>query len=133
MDDASPRRLHKLRIRAKRLRYALESLDGLGGKAARTLAGRLTDLQHVLGDQRDAMNQRAWLLAEAPAFVGDAEALVALGAVVEALRHRAEQMGERVPRAWKRIDHPKRLAAVLDELARAAKAVGGAPARKAAA
>ena len=133
MDDASPRRLHKLRIRAKRLRYALESLDGLGGKAAKALAGRLTDLQHVLGDQRDAMNQRAWLIAEAPAFVGDAEALVALGAVVEALRSRAEQMGERVPRAWKRIDHPKRLAAVLAELARAAKAAGGAPARKAAA
>jgi hypothetical protein len=38
-----------------------------------------------------------------------------------------------MPRAWKRIDHPKRLAAVIDELARAAKAAGGAPARKAAA
>jgi CHAD domain-containing protein len=132
-DDATPKRLHKLRIRAKRLRYALESLDGVGGKAARALAGRLAELQHVLGDQRDAMNQSAWLLAEAPAFVGDAEALVALGAVVEALRRRAERMAARVPRAWKRIDHPRRLAAVVDELARAAKGVAGAPARKAAA
>ena len=132
-DEATPKRLHKLRIRAKGLRYALESLDGLGGKAARALVGRLIDLQHALGDQRDAMNQCAWLLAEAPAFVGDAEALVALGAVVEALRHRATEMGDRVPRAWRRVDHPKRLAAVVHELARAAKAVDGAPARKAAA
>ena len=132
-DDATPRRLHKLRIRAKRLRYALEALDGVGGKGARALAARLTELQHILGDQRDAMNQCAWLLAEAPAFVGDAEALVALGAVAEALRRRAEQMGARVPRAWKRVDHPKRLAAVIDELARAAKNVAGVPARKAAA
>ena len=132
-EEATPKRLHKLRIRAKGLRYALESLDGLGGKAARALVGRLIDLQHALGDQRDAMNQCAWLLAEAPAFVGDAEALVALGAVVEALRHRAAEMGDRVPRAWRRVDHPKRLAAVVHELARAAKAVDGAPARKAAA
>jgi len=115
--DPSPEALHKLRIRAKHLRYALEALDGLGGKATRALARRQAELQHVLGDQRDALTQRAWLLDEVPAFAGDAEALVALGSIAEALRRQADRIARRVPRVWRRVDRPKRVAAMLDELA----------------
>ena len=114
--NPSAKSMHKLRIRAKHLRYALEALDGLGGKATRALVERLTDLQRLIGDQRDATTQRAWLLDEVPAFAGDAEALVALGAIAEALRRRADRRAKRVSRAWRRIDHPKRIAAVLKEL-----------------
>jgi CHAD domain-containing protein len=116
--SSSPKALHRLRIRAKRLRYALEALDGIGGDAARALANRLADLQTVLGDQRDATTQRAWLLDEVPAFVGDAEALVAIGAIAESLRRRARRRGQGLSRAWRRIDHPKRVAAALEELER---------------
>ena len=77
--SASPATLHRLRIKAKRLRYALEALDGLGDAATRKLARKLAALQRRLGNQRDAANQRAWLADEMPAFVGDAEALVAVG------------------------------------------------------
>jgi CHAD domain-containing protein len=116
--SSSARALHRLRIDAKRLRYALEALDGLGGDATRALAGRLADLQDLLGEQRDATTQRAWLLDEVPSFVGDAEALVAVGAIAEALNRRGKRLARRIGRAWRRIDHPKRIAAAFEELER---------------
>ncbi len=121
--DPSSGALHRLRIRAKQLRYALETLDGLGGDATRRLARRLTDLQHVLGDQRDSTNQRTWLLDESPAFAGDAEALVALGAITEALRRRASRLARKGRRTWRGIDRPKRVAAVFAELERGSRHV----------
>jgi CHAD domain-containing protein len=130
--DPSTKAMHRLRIRAKHLRYALEALDGLGGKATRTLVERLAELQRLIGDQRDASTQRAWLLDEVPAFAGDAEALVALGAIAEALRRRAKRRAQRVPRAWRRVDHPKRIAAMLKELAHAEGAARRGPRAKAA-
>jgi CHAD domain-containing protein len=116
--SSSARALHRLRIDAKRLRYALEALDGLGGDATRAFAGRLADLQDLLGDQRDATTQRAWLLDEVPSFVGDAEALVAIGAIAEALHRRGKRLARRIRSAWRRVDHPKRIAAALEELER---------------
>jgi len=116
--SATPAALHRLRIKVKRLRYALEVLDGLGADAARKLARRLAALQRLLGDQRDATNQRAWLADEMPAFVGDAEALVAVGAIGEALRRRAKRFLRDVPAACARIDRPKLVASVLRELER---------------
>jgi CHAD domain-containing protein len=116
--SSSPRSLHRLRIDAKRLRYALEALDGLGDENTRALARRLADLQDLLGEQRDATTQRAWLLDEVPSFVGDAEALVAIGAIAEALRRRGKRFARRIGRAWRRVDHPKRIAAALEALER---------------
>jgi CHAD domain-containing protein len=115
---AAPAALHRLRIRAKRLRYALEALEPLGAEATKTLGRRLAALQGLLGDQRDAASQRAWLVDEIPAFVGDAEALVAVGAIAEALRRRADDLAHTVERTWRRVDRPKRLAATLRELER---------------
>jgi CHAD domain-containing protein len=47
------RRLHKLRIRAKRLRYALELFAACRGEALRELAHELARLQTALGDLHD--------------------------------------------------------------------------------
>jgi triphosphatase len=116
--SAPPAALHRLRIKAKRLRYALETLDGLGDAATRKLARKLATLQGLLGDQRDAANQRAWLGDEMPAFVGDAEALVAVGAIGEALRRRSKRLLRDVPAAWARVDRPKLVASMLRELER---------------
>jgi CHAD domain-containing protein len=113
---ASAAVLHRLRIRAKRLRYALEALDGLGAEARARLVRRLAALQRVIGDQRDASSQRAWLLEEVPAFVGDAEALVAIGAIGESLRRRSRRLQRKVVRAWRRVERPKLVTAVLREL-----------------
>jgi len=115
-DDATPTSRHRLRLKAKELRYALEMLnDGKAG-AVRALMKRLTVLQRRLGDERDATTQRAWLLREVPAFAGDTEALVTLGAVAEALRHRASRAESQAGRARRKVG-AKRVKAALDELA----------------
>ena len=119
-ESASPAVLHRARIRAKRLRYALEALQGVGGSSTRELARRLAALQRLLGDRHDAATQCAWLAAEMPTFVGDAEALVALGAIGEALRRRGRKLARQAPAACRRATRPKGIAAALRELGRAA-------------
>lgn len=114
-DDDSTAARHRLRIRAKELRYAFEMLDGGGSDDVRALVERLVDLQRRLGDERDAATQRSWLLGEVAAFAGDVEALVTLGAVAEALRRRAERAGSRATRARERIG-AKRIKAALGAL-----------------
>jgi len=115
-EDASAEELHVLRVRAKRLRYALGSLDGLGGAKMQTLTKRLTELQELLGEQRDAVSQRVWLRAEAGAFAGEPETLLAIGALCEILRRRARRLARRVPAARDRVTRRKLVAAVLREL-----------------
>jgi len=46
--------LHRIRIRAKRVRYAAEAVSPVTGAAALTFAARVARLQHILGEQRDA-------------------------------------------------------------------------------
>jgi len=57
-DDVTPTSpaptYHQLRIRSKRLRYALEAHAELYGKPARRLAAAVTDLQDLLGRHQDA-------------------------------------------------------------------------------
>jgi len=54
-------RLHSLRIRCKRLRYACEFFTDLYGKPAVKFASRVTALQDALGDHQDAVVARATL------------------------------------------------------------------------
>ena len=54
---------HKVRIRAKRLRYALDAFGSLYGDAAREYLSALAKLQHVLGEYHDS-TVRAGLFAE---------------------------------------------------------------------
>ncbi|MBV8645422.1 MAG: CHAD domain-containing protein, partial [Candidatus Eremiobacteraeota bacterium] len=51
---ASDRDLHRVRIKAKRVRYLAEAIERLAGKPLRRLAGDVESLQTVLGDQHDA-------------------------------------------------------------------------------
>lgn len=60
-DDA----LHRVRIRAKRARYAAEAVAPVLGKPARTLGRALAALQDVLGGHQDAVVAERWLRAEA--------------------------------------------------------------------
>lgn len=46
--------LHRLRIRVKKLRYAVEFLHSLYGKKARKFAAKLAQIQDRLGEMRDA-------------------------------------------------------------------------------
>ena len=52
----SDRELHRIRIKAKRLRYAAEAVAPVAGKRALRFAARVARLQAVLGEQHDAVD-----------------------------------------------------------------------------
>jgi CHAD domain-containing protein len=53
-DGSSPEDFHKVRIRAKRLRYTLDAFGSLYGGAAQEYLAALAKLQHVLGEYHDS-------------------------------------------------------------------------------
>lgn len=66
-DRPSDRQLHKLRIRAKRCRYAAEALAPVIGKRARAFSKAAAALQEVLGEHHDAVVTQDWLKRNVPA------------------------------------------------------------------
>src|SRR5262249_53518242 len=80
----APEDLHALRIRAKRLRYLLEFLEELSGKAGNRLIKRLIALQDLLGSYHDAVVAADFVRAyvEGPGARLEPAKLVALGALV---------------------------------------------------
>lgn len=61
--DSTPEDFHRVRIRAKRLRYTLDAFGSLYGGAASEYLEALAKLQHVLGDYHDS-TVRAGLFTE---------------------------------------------------------------------
>jgi CHAD domain-containing protein len=93
--------LHDARIRAKRVRYAAESLVPVFGKPARRFARRTEALQQVLGAHQDAVVATTWLRHEAmhaPARMAFAAGRLA---AIEASAHDDARAGW--PEAWKRL------------------------------
>jgi CHAD domain-containing protein len=110
-EDPPDESLHRVRILAKRCRYAAEAAAPVVGKPARRLAEAVAGLQGVLGDLNDAVIAEAWLRAavtRGPA----AQALVA-GELVARQRQRAAACRTAWPAAWKRAS-AKRLRSWLD-------------------
>ena len=59
--------LHRLRIRAKRCRYAAEAVSPVAGKRARSFARAAEAVQEVLGEHHDAVVAAQWLRDQAAA------------------------------------------------------------------
>jgi CHAD domain-containing protein len=110
--------LHRLRIRGKRLRYALETLRGLGRRAVRKLISRLVRLQDFLGQHQDAVTQAAWLREFALRPDTPRETVLAVGALIHALERRARRRRRRFPALWRRVDRTRLHDAALAELTR---------------
>jgi CHAD domain-containing protein len=72
-DDPTDDQLHKIRIKVKRCRYAVEALGSTAGKRSAKLLKRLIRLQDILGALHDAIVERrrlrACVDASDPAFV----------------------------------------------------------------
>ena len=111
LDEQEDRRagLHQVRIRAKRLRYALEAVAPVAGKPARKWAAAVEEVQEVLGDMQDAVVAEAWLRSAAAGGAGASEALVA-GQLVAVQRHIADERMRHWEKAWKRASSKKRRA-----------------------
>src|SRR5436190_877604 len=114
--DAAPPELHRLRVRVKRLRYALETLRSLGDRATRELLARLERLQDTLGKGQDAATAIAWLgtYAEGPGV--PVASLLPAGALIQALARRTRKQRRRALKAWRRFERTRLLEAVIDEL-----------------
>ena len=96
--------LHRVRILAKRARYAAEAVAPALGSDASRFARRAAALQDVLGEHQDSVTMQAWLRAAAGggrrrAFVaGELHATEAL---------RAQEARRLWPQAWRRLDRPR--------------------------
>jgi CHAD domain-containing protein len=113
-----PEVLHRLRIRTKRLRYALEMMGELGGKRVRKAVQRLTAMQDLLGLHNDAVVAITWLRN----FAGNSSAppatLLAAGALVHSIHRRQNKLAARSLKRWKKLERDSIIAAALAEVAR---------------
>ena len=105
LDDPPPdEQLHAVRIRAKRVRYAVEAVAPVVGKRAKALASAVAGLQTVLGDHQDATVAEAWL--REAAGDDDVSALVA-GELIALERVEAEACRQAWRAAWRDAKDPK--------------------------
>lgn len=124
LDAAPPHELHQLRIRGKRLRYALEAVLDVYGKPARAVIERLVMLQDLLGQHQDAYVAMETLadVARTRATELPPTALFVLGQVSERYRQRAAELRGDFPDTYRGLRGKtwKPLAAEMDDQRRRA-------------
>jgi CHAD domain-containing protein len=91
---------HSVRIRAKRARYAVESVAKLAGGEAAALAESLSEVQELLGEHQDAAIAADTWLAIAASDVDDHALAVTAGRLAERERAAVRRARERFPAAW---------------------------------
>jgi CHAD domain-containing protein len=104
-DDPSDARLHEVRIRTKRARYAAEACAPVVGKPARTFAQAAARLQDVLGDLHDAVVAAQWLDAWAE-HRGSEEEQRGAETLAAAERQSAEELRTSWRAAWDELEAP---------------------------
>ena len=121
--ESPPEAFHTLRIRAKRLRYALEFTEPVYGEPARALIRRLEALQDLLGEHQDAQvaMQHLGSLVDEHGPELEPRVVFAMGRVAERYEVRADELRRRfddvyspVRRRWRRLR--RRMEARRDEL-----------------
>jgi CHAD domain-containing protein len=103
-DEPSDEQLHRIRIRAKRCRYAAEAVVPVVGAPAARFAAAAEAVQDILGDHHDAVVAQAWLRDAAAAQSGSA---LAAGQLIAAEQAAAERARARWEAAWRRLDRKK--------------------------
>ncbi len=95
--------LHRIRIHAKRTRYAAEALIAVAHKDARRFAAAATDLQDVLGEHQDAIVMRTWLREQATGRGVDRATAFSAGELAGLERQRIARARNRWRKRWKRL------------------------------
>lgn len=118
LDEASPpETLHRLRMRVKKLRYALEPLRAVGGKPMRRMLRRLERVQERVGQYHDAATAAAWLRGwAAESHDAPSAALLAAGALIHSFERRIRRLRARSLKAWRRAEMDELARMVLHEL-----------------
>jgi CHAD domain-containing protein len=105
-DNPLPSDLHRVRIKAKRVRYAAEaSQDVLGGPAVH-LAREAERLQNILGEHQDAVAMEAWARAAGEHL--SAAGSVAAGEVVDREQRSQARARRKWHKSWKRLQRAAR-------------------------
>jgi CHAD domain-containing protein len=102
----SDRELHRIRIKAKQLRYASELAAPVIGKPARRTAAAAQRLQTILGEHHDAVAAEQWLRGEA-LHVTPAASFSA-GLLSAELHHRQQTLRRRWRAVWRDLERSKR-------------------------
>jgi CHAD domain-containing protein len=92
--------LHRIRILAKRARYAAEAVAPVVGKAADAFARAAAKLQTILGEHQDSVTAQAWLRS---ARISGRRAFVA-GELIAMEHVAAEDARAKWPEIWKALD-----------------------------
>jgi triphosphatase len=102
--SSDPAAFHSLRIRCKRLRYALEFLSPIAPREMRAFVKRLVDVQDVLGEHQDAQVAMAHI-RELVSDDGtlDPRTVFALGRVVERYDRRAAELRAQFPQVYREL------------------------------
>jgi CHAD domain-containing protein len=103
--EPSDEQLHRIRIRAKRCRYAAEAVIPVVGKPAERLAVAVEAIQEVLGDHHDAVVAQEWLRNAAADAPG--RSALAAGLLIAAEREAAADSRAEWQAAWDRADRKK--------------------------
>jgi CHAD domain-containing protein len=94
--------LHRIRVGAKRLRYAAEAVATIAGKPAERLAARAEQVQDVLGEHHDAVVAGSWLRSWASDASADGAFAAGTIAGMESVAA-AKARGEWA-KAWRALD-----------------------------
>ena len=97
--DAADEELHRLRIRAKRARYAAEAAG-----ASKRFVNRAKDLQDVLGEYQDAVVAEEHIRDLVSRVRGTGRTALAAGRLIERQRGRRVEARRAWPKAWKRLE-----------------------------
>jgi len=103
-DDPAPAALHRVRIRAKRARYAADLAVPVVGKPAKKLAKRIERVTDLLGDLHDAAEAEAWLRRASGAETGWVAGLLA-AAIHREVEPAADGWADAVARADRTARH----------------------------
>lgn len=103
--DPTDPELHRIRILAKRARYAAEAAAPVAGKKAASFASALAGLQTVLGDHQDAVVAEAWLRQAVDGT--DPAVSLAAGELIGVQRAEAAASRKAWPAAWDKASDKK--------------------------
>lgn len=96
--------LHRVRILAKRCRYAAETALPLFGDPVKKFSGGLAEVQDLLGKYHDCVFQEVWLRKVAE---GLPEATVAIGALLRLMHQERQQLRAEWPALFEKTSSPK--------------------------
>jgi CHAD domain-containing protein len=103
--EPSDAQLHRIRIRAKRCRYAAEAVAPVVGKPAVRFAAAVEAIQEVLGDHHDAVVAQDWLRKAAER--APARGALAAGLLIAVERDTAARTRAGWEAAWANLDRKK--------------------------